>query len=663
MMKYNIDNRELLRLNRAYQIVSKCNQILVKTHNERQLMRQVCAVLVEDGGYPAAWVGLCDFSRERKIIPAAGRGIPQKTLDSICVSWRDDIYGKGPAGTAVKRGTPVVCRNIETDPHYAPWKKQAEEIGYQSVIALPLRGKKNVIGVLIIYAEGEDAFSDHEQHMLQELADDLSYGIETTKQNEERERDKRELQERIKELQGVFRLNNCVDTSRNIEEILREFTLEILPYSMQYPDIVDCIVEFDSRTYRNKEQRGISANSYTVPIYVQKKQRGKISIAYPELDAFEIETVEYSVIHAFADKIGKAITRIEAQEQLEESRKRSQNILDSMPDIIFEIDMDMRITWANKKAVEAANNPIGQFCYTAYHGRSKPCPNCPSVKALQTGEIKHGNVYFSEGSGRDSEQFLENIGVPILDPEENILGVMEITRDITKNHQAQEKMKRYNKELRNLSHHLQLVREEERKNISREIHDELGQALTAIKMDAYWIHKHTPETETKLLKKSENMLSLLDDTVLNVQKLINDLRLGIPEGLDFHSALEWEIEDFQKRSGIQVNFTLGHFSESIDPQSSITAYRILQESLTNISRHAAAGNVNIQIGYRNDCIEISIRDDGLGISDKELYSPHSYGIIGMRERCLILGGHLEIESGPGKGTQLTAVIPVQPIFE
>ena len=151
--------------------------------------------------------------------------------------------------------------------------------------------------------------------------------------------------------------------------------------------------------------------------------------------------------------------------------------------------------------------------------------------------------------------------------------------------------------MRNLSHHLQLVREEERKNISREIHDELGQALTAIKMDAYWLNKHIPEAETGLKKKSEDMLSLTAETVQNVQKLINDLRLGLPEDLDFRSSLEWEIEDFIARSGLAVTYTIGALPDSIDPQSAITAFRILQESLTNISRHANAEKAEIDISF------------------------------------------------------------------
>ncbi len=467
-----------------------------------------------------------------------------------------------------------------------------------------------------------------------------------------------------RELQGLFRLNSLVDTTEHIPAILEEFTLKILPDSMKFPDRIACRTEFDahvfsSSSYKNRHMK--TGNSRTVPIYINKEQRGKISITYPEKKMFEIGQLEYSVLQAFADKIGKAVTRLEAQQQLTESKLRIQNILDSLPDIIFEIDGDMRVTWANKRALEVNGHARNQFCYKVFHSRNKPCPNCPSMKVFETGEMKRGSVYFSGEGGGESEQYLENIGVPLRDQNGKIIGVIEIARDVTRSHQVQEKLLRYNKELRNLSHHLQLIREEERKNISREIHDELGQALTAIKMDAYWLNKNIPETETALRKKTADLLSLADETVQNVQKLIIDLRLGFPEDLDFRSSLEWEIEDFIDRTGMDVTFSLDLFPRHIDPQCSITAYRILQESLTNISRHAAAQKADITVRYRDAGIEISISDNGVGISDKELYSPSSYGIIGMRERCISLGGSLEIAGAPGGGTRLTALIPANPV--
>jgi two-component system, NarL family, sensor histidine kinase UhpB len=463
-------------------------------------------------------------------------------------------------------------------------------------------------------------------------------------------------------LQGLFRLNTLVDTTEHIPAILEEFTLEILPGSMKYPDQIACRTEFGGKNFSNNNRYTKTGNSCTVPICINKEQRGNISISYPEKKMFTIEPVEHSVLRAFADKIGKAITRLEAQQQLSENKLRIQNILDSLPDIIFEIDRNMRVTWANKRALEVNGNALNQFCYTVYHNRNKPCPNCPAAKAFETGEMKRGSVYFSDDGG-ESEQYLENIGVPLRDQNGNIIGVIEIARDVTRSHQVREKLLRYNKELRNLSHHLQLIREEERKNISREIHDELGQALTAIKMDAYWLNKNIPETETALRKKTADLLSLADETVWNVQKLISDLRLGFPEDLDFRSSLEWEIEDFIDRTGMDVTFSLDMFPGNIDPQCSITAYRILQESLTNISRHAAAEKADIAVRHRDGGIEISISDNGAGISDKELYSPSSYGIIGMRERCVSIGGYLEIAGTPGEGTRLTARIPASPAEE
>lgn len=659
----NPGDKELLRLNRAYRVINKCSKALTKTQNELDLMRSVCSIVVEDGGYLAAWVGTCDMEENNRIVPLVHHGMPDRVLKNLQITFKEGENTGGPSASAVQKREPVVCRNINTDPVYSAWKGYTENLRYNSSISLPIKGENTVFGVLNIYSAAEDAFTEDERGLLQELADDLSFGIGTLRTMEEWKNYQIELKKRIKELQGLFQLNILVDNNISIPVILEKFTREILPNSMKLPHLIECRTEFDGLVYVNKRSEGNNVNTYSVPIFTNRSPRGNIAVSYPEKELLEIEQVEFSVLRAFADKIGKFITRIEAQEELEANKKRFQNILDSLPDIVFEIDRAMRITWANKKALEANEAAFGKLCHQVYHNRSKPCPNCPSVKALETGEIKRGSVYFSESSDGKSEQYLENIGVPIIDPDNNILGVVEIARDITETHQSKEKLERYNRELRNLSHHLQLVREEERKNISREIHDELGQALTAIKMDAYWINKHIPEEELQLRQKTADMLLLVDETVQNVQKLINDLRLGFPEDLDFQSSLEWLIEDFMERSRIDVSFSIDLFPDHIQYQSSLTAFRILQESLTNISRHAKGDKVEISIKNTDNTVALSITDNGVGISEKEIYSASSYGIIGMRERCQSLGGHLEIRSTPGKGTEISATIPLSPHYK
>lgn len=340
------------------------------------------------------------------------------------------------------------------------------------------------------------------------------------------------------------------------------------------------------------------------------------------------------------------------------TEQRMKNILDSLPDRIFEIDQSMKITWANKQA--AANTPraVGYYCYSVYRNRDRPCPNCPAHRALKTGNIEKGNIYFAKTKQRGQEAYLANIGVPIKDKRNNTVGVLEITRDMTEEYMAKKRLERSNKELRNLSAHLQSVQEEERKKIARDIHDDFGQAMTAIKMYAYWIHKNLSSQNEQLGVKAGEMLELVDSTAKSIQQTVAELRTGYHDELDFKSALEWEIENFSETTGIQVDYSLEDIQILPKKDSSLVLYRVLQESLTNISRHAEADRVEIEIQTDENKIRLFIRDNGIGIPDKQLYSSTSYGIIGMRERCNSLGGELHLSGNKDRGTEVRAELPL-----
>ena len=369
------------------------------------------------------------------------------------------------------------------------------------------------------------------------------------------------------------------------------------------------------------------------------------------------------VLGPLESKVGTKIDRAYAYirpkpQEYELTEHRMKNILDSLPDRIFEIDQSMKITWANKQTKANTPRAVGQFCYSVYRNRDRPCPNCPAHRALKTGNIEKGNIYFAKSKQSGREAYLANIGVPIKDRENNTIGVLEITRDMTDEYTAKHKLERSNEELRNLSTHLQRVQEEERKKIARDIHDDFGQAMTAIKMYAYWIHKNLSSQKGQLGKKTGEMLELVDATAKSIQQTVAELRTGYHDELDFRSALEWEIENFAETTGIQVDYSLGDIETLPKKESSLVLYRVLQESLTNISRHADADQVEIEIQTDRNQIRLVIRDNGIGIPDKKLYSSTSYGIIGMRERCTSAGGELHISGNKDWGTEVRAELPL-----
>jgi PAS domain S-box-containing protein len=229
----------------------------------------------------------------------------------------------------------------------------------------------------------------------------------------------------------------------------------------------------------------------------------------------------------------------------------------------------------------------------------------------------------------------------------------------TERKNAEKRLKSSHEELRALSAHLQSIREEERTLIAREIHDELGQALTGLKMDLSWLFKKLPEDQKSLFKKIESMSKLIDATIQRVRKISTELRPGVLDDFGLIAALEWQSQDFQSRTGIKCKFNSGLKYINIDPNFSTAVFRIFQETLTNIARHANASKVRIYLKEDNGSFTLRVEDNGRGIREDEVSNPKSLGIMGMRERALFFGGELKIFVKPGKGTTVTLKTPLQ----
>jgi len=212
--------------------------------------------------------------------------------------------------------------------------------------------------------------------------------------------------------------------------------------------------------------------------------------------------------------------------------------------------------------------------------------------------------------------------------------------------------------LRNLAAHLQVIREEERERIAHEIHDELGQALTALKMDVHWIRRKLPNTEDSLVEKTVTMSTLIDTTVQSVKRIISELRPRLLDDFGLSAAMEWQADEFMKRTGIQCDIELEPEDIILDEARSIAIFRIFQETLTNITRHADATHARVSLKENTNVIEMRVSDNGKGISKKRLSATQSFGIIGMRERAHSLGGSLVIAGDRGDGTTVTVTIPI-----
>jgi len=225
------------------------------------------------------------------------------------------------------------------------------------------------------------------------------------------------------------------------------------------------------------------------------------------------------------------------------------------------------------------------------------------------------------------------------------------------NLKAQEKLRRSYDQLRALTGHLRFVREEERTRIAREVHDELGQALTGLKLDLAWLSGKVTGERT-LHRKIKAMSGQVDATIQTVRRIATELRPGVLDNLGLAAAIEWQTADFQERTGIRCEVKID-VSETIwDREFSTMCFRIFQETLTNIMRHARATRVDVTLTQVDHELVLTVRDNGRGISEKEVVHARSIGLIGMRERVAQVGGQVFFFGIPNRGTTVTMRVPM-----
>jgi two-component system sensor histidine kinase UhpB len=229
--------------------------------------------------------------------------------------------------------------------------------------------------------------------------------------------------------------------------------------------------------------------------------------------------------------------------------------------------------------------------------------------------------------------------------------------NITERRVAEEDLKKINLELRDLSCHLQNIREEERIQIARDIHDELGQQLTALKMDVYALDKQIKSDDLTINRKFTDILGLIEGTVNSVRKIAARLRPGILDDLGLVAALQWQSQEVQTRFGIKINF-VSDLDDIDAPAGIITGlFRIYQEALTNAARHANANVIESSLKIIDNRIILEIKDDGKGIDMSAIGKRKSFGLLGIKERVFVMEGQYELESEPGKGTSLYISVP------
>ncbi len=261
------------------------------------------------------------------------------------------------------------------------------------------------------------------------------------------------------------------------------------------------------------------------------------------------------------------------------------------------------------------------------------------------------------------EAVIEWSAAPVHDGR-NVTGMQLLGRDVTERRRAEEALRKSHEELRSLSKHLEAAREQERKNIARELHDDLGQALTAVKFDLAWLRRHLPDEGRGLGEKLEGSIRKVDEAIKSVKRITSMLRPEILNDLGLEAAMEWYMDEFSRHTGIagRAKISLSPLCPSdLDDAVCVAVFRIFQEALTNAAKHSGATEMLVSLVYEDCRINLTVRDNGRGIENDGKNS-ESFGLLGIRERVNSMRGEMHISGSAEKGTVLEVSLPLSGDF-
>jgi signal transduction histidine kinase len=283
-------------------------------------------------------------------------------------------------------------------------------------------------------------------------------------------------------------------------------------------------------------------------------------------------------------------------------------------------------------------------------------PNFPRASLAKNIGVKAGFA-FPILIGNEIVGVMEFFSSEAVEPDDKLLEIMTQVGThlgrILERKRAEEEVRHSREQLRNLYRRLELVREEERTRMSREIHDELAQALTALKMEISLLDKKLEKKDSALRSYTQMMLEILDTTIQAGKKLVMDLRPPILDDFGLPEAIEWQAIEFENRTGIQCDMEFDSNGFALDKERSTTLFRIFQETLTNVTRHAEADKINISLKGCGKSVTLRVRDNGIGITEDQINNLRSLGLLGIRERALVWGGKVDIMGTPNQGTIVT----------
>lgn len=335
---------------------------------------------------------------------------------------------------------------------------------------------------------------------------------------------------------------------------------------------------------------------------------------------------------------------------------RLAGLLDSAMDGIISVDDAQRIVLYNRAAekmfgwagAEVHGKPLDMLIPARYRGTHDQ--QVRRFGATGTTSRRMGDTTVLYALRRDGTEFPIDASISQLNTDEGKLYTV-ILRDVTERVRAREELAAFAAESAG-------VREQEKSRIARELHDELAQSLTALKMDTIWLREHATPSDAAVQEKIAQMLAMLDAAVASTRRIAADLRPLVLDDLGLLPAIEWVVQNFTQRTGVPCRLEVDESLELDEPYAT-GIFRIVQESLQNVAKHAGATEVRVELQPRHDHLLLRVQDNGVGFRPADPRKPQSLGLVGLRERAHLMQGQLRVDSSPGAGTRIEARIPLR----
>jgi two-component system sensor histidine kinase UhpB len=406
--------------------------------------------------------------------------------------------------------------------------------------------------------------------------------------------------------------------------------------------------ELNDEDFRALPELAAAGLRYGIAVPIPTEHVERVAVAYSRDRPFTPD--DAALISGCTSVLAAAVERIETEQQLAEREAAMRMLLEQLPALVWTVDTDLVFTMISggglPNVVSAAKRNIGKALTDILI--LEPYGSVALLahqQALQGEPAGYPFAYY----GRMFDVSVE----PLRNPDGTMRGCVAVAFDVTDRDRAQRELRASREALRNLTARMQSIEEDERRRVARELHDEMGGRLTALRFELDLLRREIPPIFTP---RAEQMAALIHETAEAVRRIATDLRPSVLDDFGLGAAIEHELSSFERRTGIASTLAVPEHEPALDGGQTIAVYRIVQEALTNVARHSGATHVRIELRMEDEQLVVEVTDDGRGITPDQATGAHSLGLVGVRERAYALGGTVEVHGHPG-GTRLQLRVP------